>query len=53
MSAIPHIEFIVASYAVAGVVILGMVVKIVWDYRGLGAELAALEAARGEKDASK
>ena len=50
MSEIPHIGYIVAAYAVAAAAILGMIVKILWDYRALSAELRALEGARGAAD---
>ncbi len=47
----PHIGFVVAAYAVALAVIVGMIGSVVLDYRRLGAELDAanrsLEAARG------
>ncbi len=29
----PHLGFIVAAYAVAGVVVVVMVAAILWDYR--------------------
>ncbi len=49
----PHIGFVVAAYAVAFVVIAGMIGAVVLDYRRLGAGLAeanrALEAARGAR----
>ena len=53
MSAIPHIEYIVAAYGIAALVIVAMAAKILWDYRTLGAELRALEQARGAKDTSE
>ena len=37
MSAIPHLGFIVAAFAVAGVVIAAMIGVILWDYRDLRA----------------
>ena len=39
----PHLGFIVAAYAVAGVVVAGMVAAILWDYRDLLSRLARLE----------
>lgn len=36
----PHTGFIVAAYAVAGLVILSMIVAIVTDYRSLKKALA-------------
>ncbi len=49
----PHIGFVIAAYAVAAVVIVGMIVSVVLDSRRLSARLAeanrALEAARGAK----
>ena len=39
----PHLGFIVAAFAVAGVVVAGMVAAILWDYRDLKARLARLE----------
>ena len=46
MNEIPHLGFIVAAFAVAGVTILGMIAAIVWDYRDLTAKLARLEDRR-------
>ncbi len=43
MSAIPHIGFIVAAYAVTTVVMLAMVVTVVLDGRALRRLLAKLE----------
>ncbi len=47
----PHLGFIVAAYAVAGVVIAGMIGSVTFDYWRLSAHLdqatRALEAARG------
>ena len=39
----PHLGFIVAAFAVAGVVVAGMVAAILFDYRDLLARLARLE----------
>ncbi len=50
MMALPHIGFVVAAYALAGLVVVGMTASILWDYRALSAGLARLEAARAEKD---
>ena len=52
MMDIPHIGFIIASYAIAAAAIVGMIGVILLDYRKLSAELAALErrgGARGER----
>lgn len=47
----PHIGFVIAAYAVAAVVLLGMIASVILDYRRLGATLdsatRALDAARG------
>ena len=48
---IPHLGYIVAAYAVATVVIAGMIGAILIDYRDLSAKLARLEARRGRSDA--
>ncbi len=49
----PHIGFVIAAYAVAAIVLLGMVGSVVLDGRRLSAHLdeatRALEAARGAK----
>jgi heme exporter protein CcmD len=49
----PHIGFVIAAYAVAAVVIAGMVGSVVLDYRSLSAHLdtasRALDAARRER----
>jgi heme exporter protein CcmD len=49
----PHIGFVIAAYAVAAIVIAGMIGSVVLDTRRLNAHLAeatrALEAARGAK----
>ncbi len=50
MMALPHIGFVVAAYALAGLVVVGMTASILWDYRALSAGLARLEAARAQKD---
>ena len=39
----PHLGYIVAAYAVAGLVVVGMVAAILWDYRDVQARLARLE----------
>lgn len=50
----PHIGFVIGAYAVAAIVIIGMIGSVVLDTRRLSAHLAeatrALEAARGAKD---
>jgi heme exporter protein CcmD len=49
---IPHLGYIVAAYAVAAIVIVGMIGAILLDYRDLAARLARLEARRGRSDAA-
>ena len=51
MDSSPHLGFIVAAYALAAVTILAMIGSILWDYRTLNAELRALEARRGGREA--
>lgn len=46
----PHTGFIVAAYAVAALVILGMTVAIVADYRGLKKALARFGAQGTERE---
>ncbi len=46
MSAVPHLGFIVAAYALTAVAIAAMIAAILWDYRTLSAELRLLEASR-------
>jgi heme exporter protein CcmD len=46
----PHLGFIVAAYALAATTILAMIASILWDYRGLSAELRSLEARRGDRE---
>ncbi|MGD0641748.1 MAG: heme exporter protein CcmD [Roseiarcus sp.] len=50
MMEIPHLGFIVAAYALAAGVVVAMIASILWDYRGLSAALARLEAARADKE---
>ena len=49
----PHIGFVIAAYAIALVVLIGMIGSVVLDGRRLAARLAdanrALAAARGAK----
>ncbi len=49
MSEAPHLDFIVAAYAVATIVIAGMIAAVLFDYRSLRAQLRALDTARGEE----
>ena len=53
----PHIGFVIAAYAIAAVVLIGMIGAVVLDYRRLEATLdsatRALEAARGGKGGSR
>ena len=52
-----HISFVIAAYAVAGAVLIGMIAAVLLDYRRLSATLdratRALDAARGAKGASR
>ena len=48
MAAIPHIEMIVAAYAVAAAVIGAMIAYVLIDYRSLSTQVAALERKSGE-----
>lgn len=43
-----HTGFIVAAYAIAGVVIVGMIVATLWDYAALKRSLKRLGAADRE-----
>ncbi len=47
MTAIPHLGYIVAAFAVTGVTIAVMIAAVWSDYRELLAKLARLENARG------
>jgi heme exporter protein CcmD len=47
--AAPHIGFVVAAYGIAALAIVGMIASILIDYRGLSANLRALETARRDK----
>ncbi len=49
MMGAPHFGFVVAAYALAALVVVGMIASILWDYRTLSAALGPLEAARGGK----
>ena len=49
----PHLEFIVAAYAVAGVVVVLMVAAILWDYRDLQNRLARLDKMNERREALK
>ena len=46
----PHFGFVVAAYATAAVVILGMIVAIVADYRAQSRALRRFEQMRGRGD---
>ena len=48
MSAVPHLGFIVAAYAVAAVVIAAMIGAILFDYRDLVARLEKLDTRRSD-----
>jgi heme exporter protein CcmD len=50
MMGAPHFGFVVAAYAFAALVIVGMIASILWDYRGLSGALRRLEAARQDKE---
>ena len=49
MMAAPHFGFVVAAYALAALVILGMIASILGDYRALSSTLRRLEAARRDR----
>ena len=44
---IPHLGYIVAAFAVTGVVVAGMIASLWLDHRDLVARLAKLESRRG------
>jgi heme exporter protein CcmD len=46
----PHFGFVVAAYAVATVIILGMIVAVVADYRAQSRALRRFEQTRGRRD---
>ncbi len=46
MTDIPHLGFIVASYALTTVAIATMIGAILWDYGALKSQLRALEEKR-------
>jgi heme exporter protein CcmD len=49
--AAPHIGFVIAAYAIAFVVIGGMVIGTLFDYRSLKKSLERVETrARGQRD---
>ncbi len=50
MSAVPHLGYIVAAYAVAGVSLAAMIGAVWLDYRSLSAQLEALERSRGGRE---
>jgi len=43
MSEASHVEFVIAAYAIAALVIAGMIAAILADYRAQSAALARLE----------
>ena len=45
----PHFGFVVAAYAIAAVVILGMILVVAADFRAQTRALRALEQARGRQ----
>jgi len=47
MNEIPHLGFIVAAYAIAGVAVAATIAWITIDYRSLRAQLAELESRNG------
>lgn len=49
MSEIPHLGFIVAAYAIAGVTVAATIAWITIDYRVLRAQLAELESRTGDR----
>ena len=46
MSLVPHAGFIIAAYAIAGVVIAAMIAWVIFDHRGQRRLLADLESRR-------
>jgi heme exporter protein CcmD len=46
----PHFGFVVAAYAFAAAVVVGMVVAILRDYRALSRALRCIETTRGERE---
>ena len=49
MGDIPHIGYIVGAYAVAALVLTGMIAAVWLDHRSLSSQLDALEKSRGRK----
>jgi heme exporter protein CcmD len=47
MSETPHIGFVIAAYAVAAAVLIGMVAAVFADYRAQQKALRRLEGGRG------
>jgi heme exporter protein CcmD len=47
MSAAPHIGFVIAAYAVAALVLIGMIAVVVADHRTQQRALRRLENGRG------
>jgi heme exporter protein CcmD len=45
----PHFGFVVAAYAIAAVVIVGMIAAVLADYRAQSRALRRLEQARGRR----
>ena len=45
----PHFGFVVAAYAIAALVIVGMIAAVLADYRAQSRALSRLEAARSRR----
>ena len=50
MSDAPHFGFVAAAYAVAAVIILGMIAAVVADYSAQSRALRRFEQTRGRRD---
>jgi heme exporter protein CcmD len=48
----PHFGFVIAAYAIAALVIVGMIAAIAADYRAQCRALRLLETSERQKDAS-
>jgi heme exporter protein CcmD len=49
MTAAPHIGFVIAAYAIAAIVLVGMTIAVVVDYR---TQKKALERLEGRREGS-
>ena len=46
----PHIGFVIAAYAIAAIVLIGMVIAVFADYRAQQRALARLESRDGQAE---